>query len=80
MAGNVAWFANNAYLQMDGIGVIAALKGVTIEPKFEIVDYQIGSVASRFVLEGGGELLLPVSVQWGIVKTQDEVAKREGRR
>ena len=38
MAGNVAWFANNAYLQMDGIGVIAALKGVTIEPKFEIVE------------------------------------------
>ena len=38
MAGNVAWFANNAQLTMTGIGTVAAIQGITVEPKFEIVE------------------------------------------
>lgn len=36
--GNVAWFANNAQLNMTSIGTVAALKGITLEPKYELVD------------------------------------------
>lgn len=45
----------------------------------DIVDYQIGSVASRFVTNAGDEIRLPAATPWAVFENKEEVATRDER-
>lgn len=60
---NVAWFANNASLNMTGIGTVAALKGVTIEPKYETAELY-GMEDLRVAARARHSLKVAVSVKY----------------